>query len=861
MSARMDRQPADRSKREHVARVIGIPFFKEEDGYTIASLADGRTAKGTTDPDNFAIGDTYRFLGRWDDGDEKYGPFFRFETYTRHEPATREAVIRYLTKTCDGIGEKTAARLYDQYGAETCKVLRTFPAKAILDGLLKDDVAMEAADALEKIAAYEETKLALFGMFDGRGFPGTLIDRCIETWGVKAPDAIRRNPFTMLVRRLPGCGFKRCDRLWLDLKLPRNALKRQMICGWAEVRRKTESEGDTWHRDLVFTDEIRRNVTPPIAAERALALGIRAGWLASRTDKYNRLWVAEARKARNERDVARHAARLLAGEADTLWPAGPLPGVDAARTPSDHQNAAWDSLRTSPVGILTGGPGTGKTFTVAAVLRLLIEQHGRAAVAVCAPTGKAAVRCTQALHANGVQLRATTIHTLLRIQKAGYDGDGWAFEFCEAKPLPYRFVVVDETSMIDADLMCSLLQACATPAPIPGRPARQLERPAVEPPRCHRELTDPASWKIGYGPACARLVPKDMHRPVAPLELAAGETLPALPEIPVAGTHVLLVGDPDQLPPVGHGAPLRDLIAAGVPTARLTEIRRNAGTIVRACQQVRDKQAVATDERLDLAADDPKNLRLTETADAAQSLQVIEATLANMKLFNPVWQTQVIVALNAKSELSRRALNDRLQKLLNPAGLEVAGNAFRLDDKIICLRNSWMPVVAPMISQLSEQQAVEPNCYQVVADEEGQQLEQYVANGEIGRAIAVGPKVVIARFSEGDTLVKIQLGKKKVAEGEEEEEAGQGCHFDLAYAITVHKAQGSESPCVIVVGDEQAGRVANKEWWYTAISRASKACLVVGSRAVMEKQAKRLGLKRTTFLVDRFREALCPVVK
>jgi exodeoxyribonuclease V alpha subunit len=110
-------------------------------------------------------------------------------------------------------------------------------------------------------------------------------------------------------------------------------------------------------------------------------------------------------------------------------------------------------------------------------------------------------------------LTATTIHKLLGV-RAG--GDGWKFSFDEDSPLPYKFVVVDETSMLDTSLAASLLRAC--------------------------------------GP----------------------------------GTHLLLVGDVNQLPPVGHGAPLRDLLDGGVPTARLREIRRNSGLIVETCARIKD---------------------------------------------------------------------------------------------------------------------------------------------------------------------------------------------------------------------------------------------------------------------------------
>jgi hypothetical protein len=857
------RQPVhDRTKREHIARVDHVKFHKEEDGYTVVGLSDSQVAKGTADLDTLAIGDTFRFLGRWDEHDI-HGAFFRFETYVRHEPATRAAVIKYLSKHCDDIGEKKASRLYDAYGAGTCSKIRTETARVVADGLLSEQTALAAADTLQKMAAFEETKLELFGMFDGRGFPGSLIDQCIEKWGVRAPEVIRRNPFTMLVRSLPGCGFRRCDRLWLDLKLPKNALKRQMICGWSAIRSAT-SDGHTWHDSDIFIKEIHENISGATDPIKALRFGIRAGWIARKYDDKvkGKLWVAEAEKAKAEKDVARHVERLLAGgDAGTLWPAAPLPGIDEKRTPSDHQNAVWDSIRLSPLAMLTGGPGTGKTFTVASVLRQIVADHGLESVAVCAPTGKAAVRCSQALKSNGVDLRARTIHSLLGIRKAGYGGERWAFEYCERNPMPYRFVVVDETSMVDADLMADLLAACATPSPIPGRPARQLESAAVEPPRClrcHRELEDPASWAIGYGPTCARIVPKCAYREVHPKEISQGETLPAVPPIPVAGTHVLLVGDPDQLPPVGHGAPLRDLITAGIPTGRLTEIHRNAGTIVHVCAAIRDGKPVKFDEKFDFDALPPKNCRFIETADDAETAAVIQGTLANMRTFNPVWQTQLIVPLNVKSDISRKPMNEKLQRLLNPEGRAVEHNPFRLDDKVICLRNTWLPIVALNGIYRDEQGETDPASYFGLTDDDGEPVERYTANGEIGRVVAIAPKILVVRFNEDDELVRIILGKKKPedADGRGDEDAGMGGNYDCAYAITVHKSQGSETPLAIIVVDKQAGRIASRNLWYTGLSRGAKAVLVVGDRAVFERQRKKNGLRRKTFLTETLRSLL-----
>ena len=470
---------------------------------------------------------------------------------------------------------------------------------------------------------------------------------------------------------------------------------------------------------------------------------------------------------------------------------------------SDHQKAAVAAATRSPLGILTGSPGTGKTTSAAALIRRVVAQFGERCVAMAAPTGKAAVRFTQSMHRAGVPLRATTIHTLLGIGRNGHDGKGWGFNHNAINPLPHRFVVVDESSMIDASLAASLLQACGD------------------------------------------------------------------------GAHVLLIGDPSQLPPVGHGAPLRDLIAAGVPMAELTEIRRNAGSIVRACAAIKAGERFATDAKYDpnppLDADGsdpgPRNLRMVEATSDQDAAEVLLRTLTSMKTFEPVWQTQVLVARNEGSAISRKDLNAALQRLLNPDGRAEPNNPFRLGDKVICLKNRWAQVVEmkgeAIRDGLDETSA---DNYRAAHDPEtGDEAETYVANGEIGRIEAISPRQAIARFSEADELIRIPIGKQSAtgdgAEGggnggQESDDRGAAGDYDLAYAITCHKSQGSESPCVFVMIDEAAGAIASREWHYTAISRASKLCVLIGKRAAIDKQVRRVALgRRKTLLVERVKEA------
>lgn len=446
---------------------------------------------------------------------------------------------------------------------------------------------------------------------------------------------------------------------------------------------------------------------------------------------------------------------------------------------TQHQREQLAIATSRSIGILAGSPGTGKTYTLARLVGRIIDLCGTDLVAVAAPTGKAAVRITEALAGYGIAKNASTIHRLLGVANRTA-GEGWGFVHDETNPLPHKFIIVDEASMIDTDLAASLLRACA------------------------------------------------------------------------AGTHLLLVGDTNQLPPVGHGAPLRDLIAAGVPTGELTKIERNWGAIVQACADIRDGKRWQT--VAELAPDTGQNLKLLPAASGEAAVEKIVETIRAIRerqLYDPIWGVQVIVAVNRKSPLSRRDLNKRLQGELNPTGQRVGSNPFRVSDKVVCLKNSLMPVVENAPS----------DCNRDALDG-----KVFVANGEQARVVAVVEKLTTVQLEAPRRLVKIPRGTEngdgKESDGSDENADDSaatttGCQWDLAYAVSCHKAQGSEFPCVIVALDEYPGarRVCSREWLYTAISRAKGICLLVGKRATADSMCcQRAITKRKTFLKELIQE-------
>jgi exodeoxyribonuclease V alpha subunit len=432
---------------------------------------------------------------------------------------------------------------------------------------------------------------------------------------------------------------------------------------------------------------------------------------------------------------------------------------------TDHQRSCVSKCISSRLGILGGSPGCGKSYVAARVISKMIDIIGRNHICVAAPTGRAAVRMTEAMSEYGIPLSARTIHSTLGVESSG---NGWSFVHGQENPLPYKFFVIDESSMLGTGLANSLFSA----------------------------------------------FPKD--------------------------SKVLLVGDVHQLPPVEHGAPLRDMISSGVPYGELTEIHRNAGGIVQACAAIRRGESFEYQG----------NLHLIERHDPEQQknaiVQVIDAVSRKLSL-DPIWDFQVICAVNEKSEVSRKELNLTLQNHLNPSPI-IKDSPFRLNDKVVNTKNGWLPASDDFWNlPASETQ-------DVMANDDG---KIYVANGDFGRVIRIEKKFMEVILSAPKRLVIVPRGRQDDPKGNED--SSTGCNWQLGYSASCHKFQGAETPIAIVVLDDSnsAGRVCSREWLMTAYSRAKQHCYAVGKRSTGERFIKRTAIdKRKTFLQSWIKEGL-----
>ncbi len=284
-------------------------------------------------------------------------------------------------------------------------------------------------------------------------------------------------------------------------------------------------------------------------------------------------------------------------------------------------------------------------------------------------------------------------------------------------------------------------------------------------------------------------------------------------------TRLLLVGDQDQLPSVGPGAVLRDLLASGkMPHVELDVVHRNAGTIVRACHAIKKGQRYEPDAVIDLDAVPPANLIHVECATPEITLDAIESIVCDrmpLRGYDPVNDVQVISPVNERGELSCKAVNERLRNRLNP-GDDDHGK-FRVGDRVINTVNGRFP---------------------------GKDNREYsVVNGDIGFVRELQKKTMLVEFADPERQV---LMSKKAG------------HLLHAYCITCHRFQGSEAPVVLIPVHRQFNYFLSNPWIYTALSRGKEIVITVGTFDTIVRAIKNnTPNARTTMLKEFLQESVC----
>ncbi len=279
-----------------------------DSGGMIGVLEDKNIVVGNAQEGDLIPGIPYKFVGTWGNH-PKYGRQFRFSAFVQQQPHTRHGVVTYLQKLCKGIGETLAHRIVDVFTAEQAipTLLNDPLAVAAKCSGLTPAVAKAASEAIKTTGNNRDTKIHLMDIFAGRGFPQALIDECIKRFGIAAPDRIRRDPWVLMVERMPGCGFLRVDRLYTDMGHPLDRMKRQIMAAWYTVH--SDTSGSTWHSWDAIVTGVGQKITGNVRAEKALKVAVRSGWLEMREDG-GKAWLADRKRAENEKYIGLKVAEL-----------------------------------------------------------------------------------------------------------------------------------------------------------------------------------------------------------------------------------------------------------------------------------------------------------------------------------------------------------------------------------------------------------------------------------------------------------------------------------------------------------------------------------------------------------------------
>ena len=697
-----------------------VIYANEDNGFAICDLG--------TDTDELVTvtgilpyvgeGDLVTVWGKWVHN-PKYGRQFKVEQAERQLPADRASILRYLSSgTIKGIGPKTAQRIVDEFGDETFDVMENHPDwLAAIQGITPKR-AREIGEDFQSKAGIRSAMI-----FFREYFGAAMTVRIYKRWGSSAVDIAKKNPYR-LCEEIEGIGFERADRLALRLGLEKTSLDR--LCSGVLYLLSTNA-AQNGHvclpREKLIASAARLLEAGEEEIREAVTLLIKDQKL--RTVTFDGVQYLYDRYAYDdEKYIARKLVLL-----DKVCPVTDTANIDSFIRKEERdsgveyahlQRQAIVAALENGVMLLTGGPGTGKTTVVRALLHIFDSMDFR--IALCAPTGRAAKRLSES-----TSCEAKTIHRLL--EYGGEEGSGIRFHRDENNLLEENVVIVDEASMVDNHLMSALLRA-------------------VKP-----------------------------------------------------GARVIIIGDADQLPSVGAGNVLRDLIESErFSTVRLTEIFRQAQKSL----IVTNAHAINRGEMPSLQIKDNDFFFLPRESD-----REIAATVADLyknRLPRAYGDLAVggiqVISPSRKGETGTENLNVILQNALNPPSPSKREHKFREvffreGDRVMQTRNNY-------------------------------DVEWEKPDGSMGNGIFNGDIGIIERVNTGAENLEIRFDDRHVVY-----EFNMLEELEMAYAITVHKSQGSEYPIVIFPLGSAPAMLQSRNLLYTAVTRAQSMVILVGREGVI----------------------------
>ncbi|MCR5122498.1 MAG: ATP-dependent RecD-like DNA helicase [Ruminococcus sp.] len=728
--------------------IDAVKFRNDENGYCIIML---KTADGL----KCVVGN----LGIVEQGEEiecqgyymvhsQYGLQFKSTGCRRRMPTTVEAIQKYLSgDAIKGIGARKAKAIVDRFGEHTFDVIKDEPERlAEVEGISRS-LAEDVAEQYKKIYAVS----GLSVLFTQYGIPVSSAVKAFRRWGEDSEQLIKTNPYILCGEGL-GVSFRMADLIGDQLGIPHDSEMR-IKAGICEVLRKQAAE--------------EKNTCMPVewlAAESCQALGISRQLYDKvlteqlteeelfRFDKPQGHFIMLRDYFKAENYISRRLLAMKSCSYDNKIDFSEV--IDEAERTygikyDERQREAINLSLSYGFLVITGGPGTGKTTTLNAIIRLLKDQGMN--VMIAAPTGRAAKRISELTGCD-----AKTLHRLLEVKHS--DDDRMLFVHDEKNMLECEALIIDEMSMVDTLLFESVLR--------------------------------------GISLTC----------------------------------KLVLVGDSDQLPSVSAGNVLHDIIESGVMSVvKLEKIFRQA----QMSKIVTTAHAMVNGEPIYLDSDKDSDFFFVPQKGIPEAQQfVINACAERLPKYydcSAIDDIQVISPAR-QGEAGIERLNELLQEALNPPSddkseIRAHGTAFRVGDKVMQTKNDY-DIEWKKVSGGSR-------------DEQGSGVG--IFNGDIGRIIGCEE---LTKQLTIDFDGRIAVYTSQMLE-----------NLELAYAITVHKSQGSEYNIVVLVVIGLTDRLCYRNMLYTAVTRAKKMLLVVGSKECFVKMlTRRKAPERNTCLLEMLKE-------
>ena len=724
-----------------------IVYRNEDNGYTVFHLnnEDGEV----TCVGNFHFieeGELLRMEGEYTTH-KLYGLQFAVQTSEVCEPEDLVSIERYLgSGAIKGVGAALAGRIVKKFREDTFRIIEEEPERlAEVKGISERKAREIAVQAEEK----KDLRRAMIYL-QKYGISTTLAAKIYQQYGRNVYRIIEENPYR-LADDVAGVGFKTADEIAAKVGIHtdsdyriRSGIFYTLMQSIGEGHVYLLKDALTWRAGKLLEVEIDNieKYLMDLAMEKKVVLkeaedGVR---VYSSRFYYMELNVA---KMLHDLNISEEVSRER-----LLERLGKIEDATGLFLDEMQRKAVMEAAKQG-ILVLTGGPGTGKTTTINAMIRLF-ESEGMT-ILLAAPTGRAAKRMTET-----TGYEASTIHRLLEVSGNPEEETIGGFQRNEENPLDTDVLIIDEVSMVDLPLMNALLKAV------------------------------------------------------------------------MPGTRLILVGDQNQLPSVGPGSVLKDIIASGCfPVVMLTKIFRQAGEsdiVVNAHKINRGEPVILDNKSRDfffLKRQEPNVI-------ISVMLTLIQKKLP--KYVNAgIYDIQVMTPMR-KGLLGVERLNQILQQYLNPPSpekseREYADRLFREGDKVMQIKNNY---------QLEWKIQTK---YGLTVDK-----GQGVFNGDMGvvREINTYEETITVEYDEHRQVVYPYSMMDEL---------------ELAYAITVHKSQGSEYPAVVIPLLQGPRQLYHRNLLYTAVTRAKKCVTLVGSEAVFQEMIRNnQDQKRNTSLAERIRE-------